>query len=157
MNRASLAAAAVLLLPLTGCALYGYHWSHSEAASPGREVQELVITRDGSPANFPQHFRRDTLLVDLQSVSGQGQITLWLKQGSTWPVRLAFQVTPGSIGVLEINADQRSILPIAREGQGPIELELDPGIYSPNKTGKITVAWGPAPASSTIPTTTASR
>ena len=145
MRRASLAAAAMLLLlSISGCAFKRYYWTRDEAAPQGREVQELVITRDGSPANFPQHFRRDTLLVDLQSVRGQGRITLWLKEGSSWPVRLAFQVTPGSIGELEIDADQRSVLPIARDGTGPIELELDPGVYSPVKSGKITVAWRPA-------------
>ena len=144
MSRASLAAAVLLLLSISGCAFKRYYWTHYEAAPQGREVQELMITRDGSPADFPQHFRRDTLLVDLQSVSGQGRITLWLKQGSSWPVRVAFQVTPGSIGVLEIDADQRSVLPIAHDGTGPIELELDPGVYTLAKTGKITVAWRPA-------------
>jgi hypothetical protein len=143
VSRASLAATVLLLLAVSGCAINPSHWRPASPPAP-QNVQEVVITRDGVPATYPQHWRGDTLLVDLQGVSGQGGLTLWPREGSTLPVRLAFQVTPGSIGVLEIRANQRSVLPIADGGRGPIELELDPGVYSPAKTTKIAIAWGPA-------------
>jgi hypothetical protein len=102
-----------------------------------------VITQHGAPAVYPQHWQRNTLLVDLQGVSGEGQIELKPREGTVWPVRLAFRVTPGAVGVLEIHAEQRSVLPITAAGKKPIELELDPGIYS-SKTPQIAVAWHPA-------------
>jgi hypothetical protein len=144
LKRASLAAAVLLLLPLSGCAYHQSYWTHYRSPPPEPEVRALVITENGAQVSYPQQWRRDTLLVDLRSVSGEGMIDLAPRQG-TWPMRLAFKVTPGAVGVLEIRAAQRSVLPITDSGQGPVELELDPGVYSPAKTAHIEVAWRPAP------------
>jgi hypothetical protein len=58
-------------------------------------------------------------------------------------VRVAFRVVPGSIGLLEVQADQRMLLPVAREGTKPVDLELVAGVYTA-KTQQITVRWEPA-------------
>jgi hypothetical protein len=63
-------------------------------------------------------------------------------------VRIAFKVTPGAIGELEIRAQQRTVLPITSSGTKPIYLELSPGIYEP-KTPKITASWAPNPTPTT--------
>jgi len=94
--------------------------------------------------SFPQYWKRNTLVVDLSSASGSGSITLRPSAG-TWPIRLAFRVTPGAIGELEVRADARTTLPITPSGGKPIDLELAPGLYTPY-TAQMTVAWGPATA-----------
>jgi hypothetical protein len=138
-------AAVLLLLSVSGCAYHHSYWTHYRSPPPDPEVRALVITEHGAPASYPQQWRRDTLLVDLQSVRGEGSIELAPREGN-WPMRLAFKVTPGAVGVIEVDAAQRAILPITDSGQGPVELELDPGVYSPGKTRQIQVAWRPAVA-----------
>ena len=135
-------AIAVCLLALTACAYMP--WSKKPPAAP-EVVQELVVSgADGAPAQgFPQYWKRNTLVVDLQSASGGGSITLKPGDSGKWPVRVAFRVVPGSIGLLEVQADQRMLLPVSREGTKPVDLELVPGVYTA-KTQQITVRWEPA-------------
>jgi hypothetical protein len=106
-------------------------------------VNELVeLAADGVTTNaFPQYWKRNTLVVDLlTAASSGGQLTLKPKDGAKWPVRIAFRVMPGSVGLLEVQADQRLLMPVTREGAKPVDLELVPGVYSP-KTQQITVKW----------------
>jgi hypothetical protein len=135
-------AIAICLLALTACAYMP--WSKKPPAAP-EVVQELVVSgTDGAPAQgFPQYWKRNTLVVDLQSASGGGSITLKPGDSGKWPVRVAFRVVPGSIGLLEVQADQRMLLPVSREGTKPVDLELVPGVYTA-KTQQITVRWEPA-------------
>jgi hypothetical protein len=101
-------------------------------------VHELDI----GGATFPQYWKRNTLLVDLSAASGSGSITLKPAEGGSWPVRVAFRVTPGSIGVLDVRAAQRVSLPIAPGSGKPIDLELSPGVYT-TTTPEMSVSWGP--------------
>ena len=129
---------------LAACSHLHWPWKHRPPPAP-EVVHELVITSpDGSsPLDFPQYWKRNTLVLDLQGVSGTGGIVLRPGPGTTWPVRLAFRVRPGSIGQLEVRADQRLVLPIISEGTKPLDLELAPGVYTPN-TVEIRVSWGPS-------------
>ena len=133
---------ALCLLALTGCG--HMPWSKKPAAPP-EPVHELAITgTDGAPASaFPQYWKRNTLVVDLQSASGTGSITLKPGESAKWPVRIALRVRPGSVGLLEVQADQRMILPVTREGDKPVDLELVPGVYTP-KSQQMVVRWEPA-------------
>ena len=138
------AAALVLALLMGGCGSYvltkpNWPWHHSPPPPPA-PVHELEIS-GAAPDTFPQYWQRNTLLVDLSAASGTGSITLKPVAGSTWPVRLAFRITPGAIGVLEVQADQRTSLPVSGSGK-PVDLELDPGVYTPT-TPQMTVSWGP--------------
>jgi hypothetical protein len=118
---------------------------HRKAPPPPQEVHEIEITSEGGTSGaFPQYWKRNTLLVDLQGASGTGAIVLKPRDGGSWPVRLALRVTPGSVGAVEVRADQRTVLPVTAEGTKPIDLELVPGIYTP-KTAQIGISWGPAP------------
>jgi hypothetical protein len=55
-------------------------------------------------------------------------------------MRMAFRVTPGSIGVLEVRGEQRMVMPVAQEGATPIDLELVPGVYTAT-TAQLKVHW----------------
>ena len=141
MPRSGFIAIALCLLALTACS--HMPWS-KKAAAPPQPVQELTVTgADGAPATaFPQYWKRNTLVLDLQSASGTGSVTLKLGESAKWPVRIALRVRPGTIGLLEVQADQRMILPVAREGDKPVDLELVPGVYSP-KSPQMIVRWEP--------------
>lgn len=137
-----------LIVSLSGCShLSGMHWPtfhvpwQTGPAPPPPEIHELdEASVGGAPAAFPQYWFRNTLVVNLQGVSGSGAVVLTPREGTTWPVRIAFQVTPGSIGELEVRGAQRLVLPITSAGTQPILLELSPGIYVP-KTRQLTVGW----------------
>jgi len=148
--------AALATLSLSGCShLPSMHWPwHRKPAPPPPEVHELVETSEGGTAAsgatlaFPQYWLRNTLVVDLQGASGSGSVVLTPREGTTWPVRIAFKVTPGAIGQLEIRADQRTVMPISSSGTKPIYLELSPGVYEA-KTPHITASWAPNPTPTT--------
>ncbi len=112
-------------------------WHHRPPPQP-QPVHELDISGTNT---FPQYWQRNTLLVDLSAARGSGSIVLKPAAGGAWPVRLAFRVTPGSIGVLAVQAAQRLTLPIAASGPQPVDLELTPGVYRPETT-EMTVSWG---------------
>jgi len=142
MNIARAAAAtALLVLSVPGCSSIQLPWQHHSPSPGPSQADVLRITQMGAPAAFPQYWKRNTLLVDLQSISGSGRIVL--KPKTEWPIRLALRVTPGSVGVLEVYSDQRSILPITPAGTQPVDLELDPSLYT-LKTEQIAVTWRPA-------------
>lgn len=150
MKIAVTAVAAVLLvLSVSGCVDAGSVWPFHRALPPAAApAQELVITQQGLVINYPQYWQRNTLLVDLQGVSGSGRLVLRPRAGRGWPVRLALRVTPGAVGVLEVDADQRSVFPITTTPGKPVELELDPGVYSPS-TDEIVVVWRPSTLAAT--------
>jgi hypothetical protein len=147
--RASYAPAVAALfaaLAAAGCGHLSPHWPwHHAPASPPAPVHELDITRapDGAPASdaYPQLWKRNTLVVDLSAASGSGSITLKPPAGTTWPVRLALRIVPGSIAELDVRGAQRLVLPITPSGGKPVDLELAPGVYT-RSTPQVTVSWG---------------
>jgi hypothetical protein len=133
-------AAAACIFTLTACG--SMPWGHKTEQAPV-PVNELVeLASDGTTTTaFPQYWKRNTLVVDLMTASSSGgQLTLKPRDGRKWPVRLAFRVTPGTVGLLEVQADQRLLMPVTREGAKPVDLELVAGVYTP-KTPQITVKW----------------
>jgi len=112
-------------------------------ATPAAGTGAAVPSADATPApGFPQYWKRNTLVLDLEPISGFGGLVVRPRNGTTWPVRLALRVMPGSVGQLEVRAAQRVILPIIPTGAKPIDLELAPGVYT-GTTEQITVTWGP--------------
>jgi hypothetical protein len=126
------------LLALGGCSHLHWPWHHQPPPSPV-PVHELDISGSATP---PQYWKRNTLVIDLSGVSGAGQVVMKPATGNVWPVRLAFRVTPGSFGVLEVQAAQRAVLPIHPAGGTPVDLELSPSLYRAD-TPQITASWGP--------------
>jgi hypothetical protein len=99
--------------------------------------------RSPAVADFPQYWKRNTLLLDLAGVNGSGSVVLQPRTDKQWPVRIAVRVMPGQVGTLEVRAEQqRLLLPITPDGVKPVDLELVPGMYTP-KTSQIRVTWGP--------------
>jgi len=144
MARAAVAAALAVLLAACGHVQH-LRWPWSDRPAPPPEpARELVVTEveGASPAAFPQYWNRNTLVVDLQRLTGAGSAVLMPREGAQWPMRLAFRVVPGRFGVLEVQTDQRVILPIAAEGTQPVDLTLDPAAYSP-QTERMVLRWGP--------------
>jgi len=140
--RALRSAALALALCLVAACSH-LHWPrHRALPPPPVAVHELDVTGAGA-AGLPQYWKRNTLLVDLSAVSGTGTITVKPVAGTTWPIRLAFRVTPGAIAVLEVRGAERVSLPINPTGARPVDLELTPGVYTA-KTAQLTVSWGPA-------------
>jgi hypothetical protein len=140
----------VLMIVLAGCSHMSKLWPwRAKPPAPPEVAHELVITAgEGVAASYPQYWKRNTVVVDLQGVAGTGSIVLRRREGATWPVRIALRVMPGSVGVLDIAAAQRLVLPISPDGAQPVDLELPPGAYTP-ATEEITVRWSPAtPATS---------
>jgi hypothetical protein len=138
-------AASLLVSSVSGCSSLKSHWPWHHSAPPPPPPAHALDISGAAADSFPQHWQRNTLVVDLSAVSGSGSITLKPVEGVSWPLRLAFRVTPGSIGALEVHGAQRTILPITAAGTKPIDLELTPGVYTP-ATAQMTVAWGPSTA-----------
>jgi hypothetical protein len=122
-------------------------WPFHKKAKPVPEaVNELnLVNADGSPANFPQYWKRNTLVIDLSGIGGAGAFAARLPQQTTWPVRVAVRVRPGSVAQIEIQGEERNVLAVATEGAQPIDLEFAPSVYTPN-TAAIYISWGPMPA-----------
>ena len=134
-------------LTLTACALH-WPWTRRPAAAPPR-AHAVIIAADPAvgPQPIAQYWDRNALLLDLTSISGEGEarLTPIAAQGG-WPVRLEFRVRPGSIARLEVLAAQRVVYSVPGAG-APLLLKLTPGVYQPDTPG-ITVRWsatdGPA-------------
>ncbi len=131
---------ATLVLGVVACG--HMPWSARTAEAP-RAVQELQeFAEDGTAIHaFPQFWKRNTLVVDLQAAASSGKVILKPRDNRQWPVRMAFRVTPGTLGLLEVQADQRMLIPITSEGTGPVDIELVPSVYTP-KTPQMHGAVG---------------
>ena len=135
-----LLAAAVCLAGVTACG--HLPWSRKAPTGPEAVNELMESAADGTPTQvFPQYWKRNTLVIDLQSAATSGgTLTLKPREGEKWPVRLAFRVMPNTLGLIEVQADQRLLMPVTREGTKPVDLELVPGVYT-SKTQQITIKW----------------
>ncbi len=129
-------------LVLVGCSTPRI-WPFYKKPKPAPEVvHELdLVNADGTPATFPQYWKRNTLVIDLSGVSGTGAVAARLPAETTWPVRVAVRVQPGSIEQVEVQGEERNVMAVSREGTLPIDLELAPSVYRP-KTAAIYLNWG---------------
>lgn len=136
-------------LALTACSSYkmqmGWPPIYKKPKPLPEAVHELnLLNADGSPAVYSQYWKRNTLVIDLSAVSGAGSVAARLPEETTWPVRLAVRVRPGSVGQVEIQGEERSVLPVSNEGTSNIDLEIGPSVYTP-KTAAIYISWGATP------------
>jgi hypothetical protein len=122
-------------------------WPFQKKAKPVPEaVNELnLVNADGTPASFSQYWKRNTLVIDLSGIGGEGNVAARLPEETTWPVRVAVRVRPGSVGQIEILGEERNVLPVATEGTQTIDLEFATSVYTP-RTAAIYISWGPIPA-----------
>ncbi len=131
-----------LLVFVSGC---GHMPWHRKPPPPPQPVNELTITsgEGAAPASVLQYWKRNTLVVDLQGLSGTGSVVMKPREGTTWPVRVAFRVMPGQFGILTVRGEQRMLIPITAQGSKPVDLELSPYVYT-TKTPQLEVKWEPA-------------
>ena len=143
-----LALIAGLSLVVTGCSSMPKIdlWPFDKKQQPPPEVVHEVdlVNADGTPASYPQYWKRNTLLIDLSGVSGTGSVAARLPADTTWPVRVAVRVRPGSVEQVEVLGEERNVLAVSREGTLPIDLEFPSSVYRPN-TGAIYISWGYMP------------
>jgi hypothetical protein len=145
-----LSMAVACCLVLNACSSYkmqmGWPPIYKKPTPVPEAVNELnLVNADGSAANFPQYWKRNTLIIDLSAIGAAGNFAARLPEGTTWPVRVGVRVHPGSVGQIEILGEERNILPVAAEGTAPIDLVFAPSVYTP-KTAAIYISWGPMAA-----------
>ena len=142
--RLTLVAAACLALG--ACSTMSKLWPFNKKAKPGPEaVSELnLLNADGSAASYPQYWKRNTLVIDLSGVGGQGTVAARLPPETTWPVRMAVRVRPGGVQQVEILGEERNVLPVSVDGTKAIDLEIAPSVYTP-RTAAIYISWGAMP------------
>jgi hypothetical protein len=128
---------------LLGCAWLPGHQPSAPVAQTVEVLQEIAF--DGTKTHaFPQVWQRNVLLLDLQAAANQGELVLKPPEGERWPARLAFRVKPGVIARLEVQGEQRVIIPISQaEDQQPIDVELAPGVYTVD-TPQLRLSWSRA-------------
>ena len=121
-------------------------WPFYKKPKPPPEVVHEVdlANPDGSAANYPQYWKRNTLVIDLSGVSGAGSVAARLPADTTWPVRVAVRVRPGSVEQVEVVGEERSVLSVSREGVEPIDLELSNSVFRQG-TGALYITWGAMP------------
>jgi hypothetical protein len=143
-SRIALLAAAFVVL--SGCSTMSKLWPFHRKPKPAPPaVHEFnLVNADGSAASYPQYWERNTLVIDLSGVSGAGTVTARLPDESTWPVRVAMRVRPGSVQQLEVLGEERNVLPVSNEGTKNIDIELAPSVYTP-QTAAVYISWGPMP------------
>ena len=141
-----LALVVAVCLALSACSTMSKVWPFHKKPKPAPEaVHEFdLVNSDGTPASFPQYWLRNTVVIDLSGISGAGNVAARLPADTTWPVRVAVRVRPGSVQQIEIQGEERNILPVSAEGTKLIDLELAPTVYTP-KTAAIYISWGPMP------------
>jgi hypothetical protein len=142
--RVLLVATACLVLTACGTLRMPKIWPFYKKPKPAPEVvnEVALVNADGSPASYPQYWKRNALVIDLSGASGQGSVTARLPEETTWPVRVAVRVTPGSVGQLEVQAEERNVLPVTAEGTKVVDIELSASLYTP-KTAAIYISWAP--------------
>jgi hypothetical protein len=144
--RLAYIAAVSLLVPACSSLHAPKIWPFYKKPKPAPEVVHEVdlVNADGTPASFPQYWKRNALVIDLSGASGAGSVTAKLPAETTWPVRVAVRVRPGSVQQIEVQGEERSVLPVAAEGTLPIDLELLPSVFRPT-TQALYINWGSMP------------
>ena len=145
-NRFIHAGIAAGMLLLGGCATLKSHLPFRGHAAPlPQPVTELDVelSQAGTPPVVLQYRERNTLVVDLTSVAGTGQVTLRPSAEHGWPMRIAFRMLPRRFEVLEVRGAERVLLPVAAGSAEPVTAELPAGLYGPG-TAELKVSWGAA-------------
>jgi hypothetical protein len=124
-----------LCMSLAACGMH-WPWRHRTPPAP-QPVQELSVEGGAAIAQF---WDRNTLLLDLTALSGEGEASLHAAHG--WPVRLEFKVQPGSMAQLEVRGQLRTVFEVPAQGK-PVVLKLAPGAYVPD-TPQILIRWSAA-------------
>jgi hypothetical protein len=151
-GKRGLTCAAALSVALLAAGCSHMPW-HKTPPPPPLRVHELALS---GTFEFPQYWKRNTLLLDMSGATGSGSVTIKPVEGTSWPVRIAARVRPGSFPVLEVRGDQRLYLPVTTGAGMPVDLEFSPSLYTA-RTPQLVLSWGSAaqapPAAEVLPVT----
>jgi hypothetical protein len=130
---------------LAGCAWH-WPWRH-RAPVPPQPVQEITIeapsaAEPGAAIPILQYWDRNTLLLDLTAVAGEGAVTLAPVPTRGWPIRLEFRVRPGAIARLEVEGAARVVFEVPAQGAALV-FKLPPDAYG-QRTARINLRWSAA-------------
>jgi hypothetical protein len=133
---------------LAGCAWH-WPWLHRTAPAP-QPVHEISIQASSGAdpqamARIAQYWDRNTLLLDLTALAGDGEVTLAPAPTRGWPIRLEFRVRPGAIARLEVQASARVVFEVPAQGEALV-FKLASDAYGP-QSAHITVRWSAADGS----------
>jgi len=133
---------------LAGCAWH-WPWVHRAAPAP-QSVHEISIEAPSgadpqASARIAQYWDRNTLLLDLTGLAGEGEVTLAPSALHGWPIRLEFRVRPGAIARLEVQASARVVFEVPAQGE-PLVFKLASDAYGPH-SAHITLRWSAADGS----------
>jgi hypothetical protein len=119
-------------------------WPFGKKAAPApAAVNEVAFeSAPGQALEVAQYWKRNTLVFDLQAMSGQGAVVARPREGTTWPVRVAIRSRPGSVGEFDVRGSQRVIWPVPQEGTAAVDFEL-PAAVVRTDTKELAIAWGP--------------
>jgi hypothetical protein len=131
----------VLALSLTACGVRLWPFGKRTPPQPVVVNEAVFESATGAVPSVPQYWKRNTLILDLQSLSGQGEMIAKPREGSGWPVRVAVRTRPGSVGELDIRALQRVVLAVPQEGSEAVDFVLPPTLVRAD-TPQLTIAWG---------------
>jgi hypothetical protein len=122
---------------------YKPHWPWSAKAAPVAPLANQIAWEavDGAPAvEFPQTWLRNTLVIDMTAASGSGSVRMHAKASMGWPLRMVLRVKPGSLASIEIQAEQRLVIPVVASAAATTDLPIAPSAYNA-KTATITLSW----------------
>ena len=122
---------------------YKPHWPWAAKAAPVEPQANQIAWEavEGSSATeFPQSWARITLIINMTGATGAGSVRMHAKASMGWPVRMTLRVKPGSIASVEIQGEQRVLIPVLTSNASSVDLPLGRGVYSPG-TPTITLAW----------------
>lgn len=130
-------------LLLSSCATVKSHWPFGKPVQAAPQpVSELELKFPAETA-FPvlQFWERNTLVIDLTTVAGAGQVVLARRADHDWPARLAVRMAPQRFEVLEVRGAQRLVLPVANTATAAVTAALPRGLYDVG-TSALTISWG---------------
>src|SRR5438552_2324041 len=109
--KARLALLVVACVALSACSTMSKPWPFHQKPKPApAAVHEVdLVNADGSAAAYPQLWVRNTLVLDLTGVGGTGAVAARLPEETTWPVRVALRVRPGSVEQVEVLGEERDV------------------------------------------------
>ena len=152
-NGVWLSLALVSLCELAGCHTLKsvhvpkVHWPWAAKPAPVEPAANQIAWEgiDGATAReFPQSWARNTLMIDLTGASDGGGVRMHAKASMGWPKAMALRLRPGSVSSVEIQADQRVVIPVVGSGSATVTIPIAPSVYSAH-TETITLLWSTTP------------
>lgn len=103
-------------------------------------AQLRAIDPQGTPVILHQEQNGSATVIDLQNLSGSGELVLKPASVNAWPKRLTLLVTPGAVHGLLVRTEAGLLFtPVADTDPIPKEVTLQPSFYS--RGSQLTVRW----------------